>query len=340
MGFKKYIIASILFIAIVAGYVYSINQDSYALNIPEIGLSYSLPFYIWIIVPAIVLFVASVLHMMYYGAKGYFKRNTIQKDLNKLNLVFKARLLKQESDIHFKTPELKELNTIMNQLEVNMKTSSIETSNKDIQDVVAILSKIKSNEYITVKELKLDSENELYKQNLVNRILNDDNFAIEVLKSSASYDEKTLEIAFNKALENKSVSTIKKAIVGMALSNTMVKNLLIKDSKSSQEMSFTNTEILELIQDNKFTNSDLVEIAKNYKRTMSPEQLIKLFEDISANDESLCASYLYILFEYEMIDQAREIILNSQKDEYIVFKAMLDLRDAGKNYTLDSLRFN
>jgi hypothetical protein len=340
MGIKKYIVASILLMAIVVGYVYSINQNDFTVNIPEIGFSQTLPLYIWIIVPAIVLFIATLLHMFYYGAKGYFKRTTMQKDLAKIVSAIDARLLKKESDVHFKTPELKEFNNIINQLEVSMRGKTIETSNTEIQNAVSILTKLDTQDYIPAKELKLSNENELYKKNIINRVLNDDNFAIEVLKNSANYDEATLTIAYDRALENKSVDTIKKSIETVSLTNKMVKDLLVKDSKSSKEMSFTNTEILQLIQDNKFSNDDLIEVSKNYKRTMSPEQLIKLFEDIAANDEKLTPSYLYVLFEYEMLDTAREIILNSQKDEYIIFKAMLDLRDAGKHYTLDNLKFD
>ena len=70
---------------------------------------------------------------------------------------------------------------------------------------------------------------------------------------------------------------------------------------------------------------------------MQPEQLMKLFEDISAHDESLTESYLYVLCEYEMIAEVKEILVNSQKDEYIPFKAIIDLKDAGKHYSVESL---
>jgi hypothetical protein len=86
---------------------------------------------------------------------------------------------------------------------------------------------------------------------------------------------------------------------------------------------------------------ELIKLAKNYERIMSPEQIIKLFEDIAAYDEALTESYLFVLFEYQMIEQAREILVNSQKDEYAIFKAMLDLRDAGKHqYSVDNLVIN
>lgn len=344
MGLKKYLLASLVFMIAVGVYTGAMVQTDYTLNVETFGLleaqKVTLPVFIWVILPTFVLFIATVLHMIFYGTKGYLQRNTTQKDLSKITTTIKDRLLKKESTVVFKTQELKEFNNIMNQVDVSLISSSIDTDVVEIKNVVDTLNKINNNDYIAVKELKLDKDNELFKLNVKNRIKNDSNFALEVLKNTPSYEQETIELAFNEALENKSVATVKKAIENVTLTNTMVKNLLVKDSKSPSEMSFTNGEILQLIQDNKFSNAELIEIAQNYKKSMSPEQLIKLFEDIASANEKLTGAYLYVLFEYEMIDTVREIILNSQKDEFIVFKAMLDLRDAGKHYTLDTLTFD
>jgi len=305
MGFRKYIIASILLVAIIAGYVASFNQADYTLQIVEIGFKQTLPMYIWIIVPAIVLFFATIFHMIYYGAKGYFQRRAIDNDLSKLTLIIKDRLLKKKSNLLLKTPALKEIGNILNKIDLNAK--EIDTDSKEIKEAVKVINKIDNGEYISNKELKLSSDNPLFIKNIKNRIKKDDNFAIEVLKQSKSYDKELVSCAFFQVLENKSIATIKKVIEDVTLTKEMTKALLKKDSTSSKELAFSNSEILQYIQDVKFTNEELIEIAKNYKRIMSPEQIIKLFEDIAAYDESLSVSYLYILFEYQMIEQAREI---------------------------------
>ena len=41
-----------------------------------------------------------------------------------------------------------------------------------------------------------------------------------------------------------------------------------------------------------------------------------------------------------MIDSAREILVNTANDEYIPFKAIIDLKNSGKHYRLDNLCFN
>jgi len=337
MGFKKYIVASFLLIAIISGYVYSLNLGDYTLSITQLNFTQTLPVFVWVILPVLVLFVASFLHMVFYNTKSYFTRKNMLKDISSFSTIVRDRLLKKESSVIIRTDELKKVANVLNQLDMDIIDNKLSTDVNVISDVVDKIVKINNGEYISAKELKLPNDNELMQKNILNRINNDDNFAVEVLKNSDKYSEELIEKAFANIIKNKSFDTVKKLASNIKLSNEMVKLLLLKDSTASKEFSLTNSEILVYIQDNKFTNQELIQIAKNYKKHMSPEQLIKLFEDISANDESLTTSYLYVLFEYEMISQIREILVNSQKDEYTIFKALIDLKDAGKYYSIDSL---
>ncbi len=340
MGFKKYIVASFLLIAIIAGYVYSLDLGDYTLTLSNLGFNQTLPIFVWVIVPTLVLFIASFLHMIFYNTKSYFTRKNMLKDISQLSIILKDRLLKKESSAIVRTQELKKVADILNQLDINIKDNNLTTDIKVISDVADKLNKINNGEYITIKELKLPNDNEIMQKDILNRINSDDNFAIEVLKNTDKYTQDMIEIAFANVSKNKSFDTLKKLALKMKLSNSMVKLFLLKDSNASKDFALTNSEILVYIQDNKFTNQELIQIAKNYKKHMSPEQLIKLYEDISANDESLTESYLYVLFEYEMVVQIREILINSQKDEYTIFKALLDLKDAGKYYSIDNLTLN
>ena len=73
---------------------------------------------------------------------------------------------------------------------------------------------------------------------------------------------------------------------------------------------------------------------------MTPEQLIRLFEDIASAKEEYTTSYLYVLAEYEMIDKIRDILVNNSSDEYLPFRALIDLKDAGKlTYSIETLSY-
>lgn len=345
MGFKKYVVASVILMGIITGYVFTLNIGDYTLEIKDVpfleGFSFSqtLPIFVWIIFPAVLLFIASIFHMIYYNTKLYFSRKTMLRDINLLPIVIKNRLLKVKSEVKLKNKELKEVGSVLNQLDIGLINNELLlTSLNEINDIVNHIAKINNGEYVSSKDLNiLHSENPLILKNILNRVNNDDNFAIEVLKNTDSYEDSLVEISFKKITENKSFTTLKKLATQMKLSKEMIKLFLKKDSTAPKEAALTNAEILVYIQDTNFNNQELITIAKNYKSHISPEQLIKLYEDIAANDESLTESYLYVLFEFEMIEQIREILVNSQKDEYIVFKALLDLKEAGKHYSMDNL---
>jgi len=341
MGLKKYLIATIVLLGLVSGFVYSLNLGAYTLDvntgIQDIAFKQELPIFLWIIIPVLVLFVATLFHMLFYGSKGYFQRKAQLSDINTLEDYIQSRILNKTSSKRIKTKELSNLASILNQLEINVKNGTFECKNEKLNEVAKIVNDVNSEKFVSLKSLKLDQDNDLELKNLLNRIKDDNNFAFEVLKTPKKYDEEVVLVAYNNVLENKSLERIKALLENLTLSNEMVSALLLKDSKATAEQRFTNTEILKYIQDNKLSNKELIAIARNYKRTMQPEQLIKLFEDISAADESLTESYLYVLFEYEMLAQIKEILINSQKDEYTVFKALMDLKDCGKHYSLESL---
>ena len=114
--------------------------------------------------------------------------------------------------------------------------------------------------------------------------------------------------------------------------------LLKKDSEQDKQTAMTNEEILKIIKKVVLSNDELIKIANNYKNSMSPDQIIKLYEDISAVNEEFTVAYLYILSEYEMIDTMRDILSNSANNEFVAYRALIDLKDAGKHtYSLDTL---
>ena len=83
------------------------------------------------------------------------------------------------------------------------------------------------------------------------------------------------------------------------------------------------------------TNKDFIEISTVLSNGMIPEQRMKLFEIISENNDLAMEAYLYTLFDLEMISLAKDILDNSQENEYLKFKAYSDLKNANKNYSIN-----
>jgi len=337
LGIKKYIGASVLLLALIAGYLMYIDLNSnFTLTIPQVHFEYTLPVYLWIIMPAIVLFIFTLMHMFYYGTKNYFLKRATLKDINTLKNIVKKRLLKEKANDLLSTKDFKDLGEILKELEIDIP-ENFKYHSKDFDDIVNKIKSIKNGEYIPIKELKLSSDNYYYILNLKNRIKSDSNFAIEILRSGAKYSAEFIELAFDKVIEDKSMTTIKKLLPELELNEKMIKKLLEKNVATNKEFALSNEELLKYIKKANYTNEELIKLSKEFKKSLSPDQLIKLYEELSANDEKYTCAYLYVLIDFQMIDKAKDILANSQPNEYKVFKAFLDLRVAGKHYSLDDL---
>jgi len=336
MGLKKYILASIILVLAVFAYTFSIESGDYRVEL--FNHVVILPIAAWIIIPTLVLFLLTVLHILFYGTKNYFTIKAITKDTESLTVLINKRLLNQPSKLTFQNHNLKELASIIEQLDIDISNSDFGSDNKEINKTIDQILSIKSGKYISTKELKLDNNNPLMTENFKNRIAQDVEFALGVVQKSGNYPQDILKPAFLKVLENKSITTIKKLLESISFDEEMVVALLEKDGKQDNQFAMTNEQILNILKKVNLTNDQLVQVAKNYKTLMSPEQIIKLYEDLSVVKEEYTFVYLYVLAEYEMVDKIRDIIENSSPTEFIPFKALVDLKDSGKNtYSLDSI---
>lgn len=338
MGLKKYIFGSLILVLAIFGYVFSIESGDYKIQI--LDFSMILPIALWIVAPLIVLICLTILHISYYGLKNFFSLKAVSKDSESFIKLIRSKLLKENTNILFTNEKFKELNSIIKQLDLDITNSDFNSDNKLISKTVDQIISINNGRYISSKELKLDEKSIMYEKNTINRINSDDNFALEIIKKSSTYSSEILKAAFSKVIETKSMTTIKKHLDGIVFDKEMLIMLFKKDSEQKTEFAMTNDMILKLISKVELNFSDLIDIAKIYKTTMSPDQIINLFEEISTANEELTAAYLYVLSEYEMIDKMRDILVNSQTHEYIPFKALVDLKDAGKHtYSVDTLCF-
>ena len=337
MGIKKYIIASAILIIAVTSYLYSLKLGEYSLIIPLVDKTFTFPIVLWIIFPLVLLFIATILHMFYYGFKNFLDTRSLQKDSDNLLQLLNQKVLGEQTKQNFKIDLFKQLGDILSQLSINITDANFSVEDKKMSNTAQNILNIKSGKYVSDKVLKLPKENPIMEHNLKNRIDIDENYALEVIKKQDSYSKDLFKYAFLKVIETKSMTTIKKHIDNVDMDIDMINALIKKDSESQNEFSLENTTLLKILKSVELTNNQLIEIARKYKQTMMPEQLMKLVEDISTNNEKLMESYLYVLSEYQMIDQIREILVNSQDNEFIIYKAYLDLRDCGKHYSLDDL---
>jgi hypothetical protein len=200
---------------------------------------------------------------------------------------------------------------------------------------VKSLIDIKNHKVVSLN-YKLNSSNDIAIANNINKINEQADWALEVLKKSANYTQKEIETAFTKVLNDKSMTTLKKVLPNLKLTKNMLQELFKKDSAQA-EFSLSSEELIKYIKQVQWNKQEFLDMAKLYKKSLTPDEIIGLFEELSNSNEQALDAYVYILFEYEMIDKIRDIFSSTSSEELTAFKALLELKDSGKQYTLDSI---
>ncbi|UTJ07089.1 hypothetical protein [Arcobacter roscoffensis] len=336
MGFKKYVVFSVIFIIAIYGYVFSLELGNYKVTVLDISLA--LPVAVWIIVPLILLFIATIGHIVFYGLLNIFKQRAIDKDHETMINMIKSNLLETNFNKRFKTKGFKNLSNILNQFQLSVKDKTFSSKDEELNNVVAAIQDINAGKHIVDKNLKFSEVSSITNRNLINKVNEQADFAVDVVKKSENYSENVVKAAFEKVLEDKSMTTIKKIYKNIKLDKHLARRLFEKDA-ANNEFGFTSEEILKIVKDLDYTNEDYMSLAKNYESILQPDQIIALFEKLSSELDEATPAYLHVLFEYEMIDKIRDIIAPTADDEFTAFKALLELKDAGKHYDLESISY-
>jgi len=336
MGFKKYIVFSALFIAVIYGYTFSLELGDYKVTILDISLV--LPITVWIILPLFVLFLATVAHILFYGLINAFKQRAINKDIETMITLIKSNLLEKNPPKRFKTKAFKELSAVFSQLKLNVKDSTFSSSDAELNNLIASIQDIKAGKYVTSKSLKLNEMSGLANQNLINKVNEQVDFSVEVLKKVENFAPNVVRQSFINVIDSKSMTTIKKLYKNVKLDKELARRLFEKDA-ANNEFGFSSEEISKIVKDLEYTTEDYLALARNYESILQPDQIIALFEKLSEEIDESTPAYLHVLFEYEMIDKVREIVDTTPEGEYTSFKALLDLKDAGKHYDLESISY-
>ncbi|MCJ8328216.1 MAG: hypothetical protein MJK08_14070 [Campylobacterales bacterium] len=336
MGLKKYIISSILLIIIIAGYVFSLEANDYTIVI--LDNTFTFPIAVWAIIPVVILFVASIFHILFYGFRTFLNSRAVEKDEKNIVNLLKETLLENQNKIKFKTKTFIDLSSILSQLTFDVK-NDFASKDKDLNEIISLISKVNAGESVSLKNYKFNKHGSIVKKNLINKINSEVDYALDVIKKSDTFSSDIVKIAFLHVLKEKSMTTINKILSYVNLDKEMTLSLFEKD-KENADFSIGFTNIKKYAKEAKLEKEEYISLFKLYKDTFTPDELIKLFEELSCEDEKSSEAYLYILFEFEMIDTLREVLDATSNKDFKAFRALLDLKDNSKHYTLETISYN
>ncbi|MCK9491196.1 MAG: hypothetical protein M0Q24_03815 [Sulfurimonas sp.] len=335
MYIKRYTIASLILIALVGWYVYSyVSQEIMTLNVFGTTLP-AMPTAIWVIVPVLVLYIASVFHMSFYSILSSFKLRKYDKDYeNIVDAIAEAYLAKEKREHSYKTPRFKLLGFVIDNstlFPATLLKSGVE--NEKLQNVLTLIENIQNGEVVDLKKYALKPQNPLVIQNDKNRYKKGNITAENILSHIANYDDSLVKEAYLDMLETAPITLIEQHKQFLTKDGLLVVLSRINASKNSLDID--NDALISLINALELDAKDLIEISTALATNMVPEQRMKLFEILGEKREDGFEAYIFTLYDLEMIAPANELLLNTQEHEYQNFKAYSALKECGKNFNIN-----
>jgi len=336
MYIKRYTVGATVLIALVGWYVYvyisqgSVNFEFFGVPLP------TWPIAVWVIVPLILLYLASVFHMAFYSVLSSMRLRKYDRDFESIiDAIADAYLAKVERNNEYKTPRYKLLGSIIDSTTLSPTNKlRANTQNDKLDAVINLIDDIKKGEVVDLRKYNLKSTNALVIQNNRNSYNKGELSAENILKYSSRYDEALVKDAFNDFVKTASISAIKDN--KKFLSKDSLFAIIDRINADENGIKIKNEELIELLESLDLTTKDLIEVSVALAKSgMLPDIRMKLFETLSEKREDAMEAYLFTLFDLEMLSLADEILANSQNGEYENFKAYSALKECGKNFNIN-----
>lgn len=337
MRLGLYIIASIILMSIVGTFIYTINPDNYTVS--QFGTTVTIPVAVWIVLPMLILMIASIVHMMFYSTKNFLKFKKWEKETDILDNALYWSLLHEPKIHKFHVPLFKKRASLLSVSSINVNGAVDDISDK-LRSALTLVTEINRGEYVDLKAKKLEKvlskENPLVLQNLKNRLVKDEKFAEEVMQSKEAYSDELFNEALNKFSATATFPQAKRYL------NIYTKEaFFILLSRIEKEDGLgLNKEMLDtfiVVLSSKMLCADYLKIATLMMHQLSPDENLKLWKEYQKRYDDAQIAYLYLLFDYEMIEKAGEYLEEHGENEFKRFRALFDLKQEHKKYKITDL---
>ncbi|MDM5271866.1 hypothetical protein PGH07_06725 [Sulfurovum sp. zt1-1] len=335
MKLGLYTFATIVLMIIVGGLAYTVNADHYVVEFMGVNLNF--PVAAWLVLPMFVLYVFTFFHMLVYGLKNHFTLNRWKKDAQTLNDALYWALLNESKEQKYLIEDIDKSAALLSYSNLQMKDGMPEL-NPRLTKITGILKKIQSGEYVDLKEHKLakvfNEGNPYLIQNRLNRLDIDPKFVEEVMKSSSEFStpvqKKALEIFaskenFFKARQFAKVFDIENFLV------------MLRRVNQDEDMGISQEIIKDFIDNINPTCSDFLRIAEITKKLFTPDENLALFFSYQLKNSKAQYAYLYLLFDYELMDEVGKYLDEQEDSEFMRFRALYTLKRSNARYKLEDI---
>ena len=338
MKIGLYIVFALLFVIATAISTYMVNPSTFAFDVFGIHLP-KLPIAVWMALPVAILALFSILHMAFYSTRNFFNIRKLRADAKKLEDSVYWSLIAEPTAVSFANDDMRNSASLLS--ESILTPNSLESANLPIKikDAAKVVTKINSGEYVDLKSQKfakhLSDSNPIIQKNNFNHIDSDPSFALKVIDFKDKYSDSLVEVALDRVVDTQNLFTLKK--YAKDLGKERFFKLLDRVANSSEDLGLNIDMLKSFISEYDLDCKEYHSVAKVALAKFNPDDNLALFKDLSQSDDDATASYIYLLFKYEMLDKVKDILEESSEEEYRALRAFYALKKSKYNYKIDDV---
>ena len=336
MRIGLYFISALILIGLTGAYVHTLHFGNHIQKI--MGIDVNLPIAAWIVLPMIILLFFTLLHMMYYSMISFFSKKKWQRDSITLQDALYWSLLKEPKEHKYLTKEIRNSAKLLSKATLEVK-GTVESVSEKFTNAIALIKDIERGEYIDLKEKnlakKLSRDNPIFIKNTLNRLDKDQKFVEEVLQSSTSYSKEAVAKALKLFAGHETFYKAKKYVKLFDVDNFFI--MLERAVDGKEDIGMNEEMIKFFVAELPFGCKEYMHLAKICVKKFAPDVNLTLFKAFKKKDENANQAYLYLLFEYEMLDMVEDFLSEHSEKEYVRFRALYTLKKMNNKYNVESM---
>lgn len=330
MRLGLYTFASLAFIGLVAGFVYTLAPGNYVLEVA--GLNLNLPIALWMVLPLVTLLLLTILHMLYHGTRNYFARRKWQRDADTMQDALYWSLIHEPKSHNYAVAQIREGAALLSHASLNLQDLPEGISNK-LAKTVEWIKQIQNGEYVDLKEKKverfMDKDNAILVQNQMNRLAKEPEYADVILRSQSEHAAVCVESAMQYALKHDTFFKLKKYARQLSFSDL---EILLDRADAGEDVGLTLENMEYFIEDLELECPQYMRLVSSAIKAFDPDENLVLFKRFASEHTRAQSAYLFLLFRYEMIEKAKDFLEEHEEDEFVAFRAFYTLKKNKYNY--------
>jgi hypothetical protein len=333
MKLGLYTFAALTFILLVFGFLYTLELGEYRLDMINIIL----PVTIWVVLPLVLLFLFTVGHILFYGMRNYFQMKKWKKATVTLEDALYWSLINEPKEQKYAIEEVGNSAVLLGKASIDV-SDNIEGLTPRLSRVVNIIQKIKNGEYVDLKEEKMakvfNPGNPILIQNRLNCLESDDAFVEGVMRATSDYSETVQKEALEIFARKSDFETARKYAKVFDVKNFLV---MLERVNNQDNLGLTSEILTDFVNALELRCADYIKVAVITKKYFKPEENLLLFRGYQSENDKAQNAYLYLLFEYELLEQASAYLDEQEESEFVKFRALYTLKQEHSKYRLEDI---